>query len=124
MNAITELEKYGYSFTLAGETIRAACSAAPDPAVVRPLLAELKQRKTEALAYLQQRADSQTNVHDLPKVIRLDANAEITYRAGDGRIIQPCYYYDKHRASYWLAAGRYICGICHPPTTDDVQNLP
>lgn len=121
MNVIIELERHGYTFTLSGETIRATCETTPDPATVQPLLAELKRRKTEALAFLRQR-ELQTHVSELPDVTRLDADS--FYRADDGNRIEPCYYYDAHRASFWLAPGqRYICGVCHPSVGDDVKML-
>lgn len=55
MDCIIKLQKHGYQFTLADDKIsyKIAAGAKPDPAVAAPLLAELKARKAEAIAYLQ-----------------------------------------------------------------------
>lgn len=57
MQPLLELKKIGYSFWLEGERIQYEYRGPdrPDPAVVKPLLEELKQCKGEALRYLQQR---------------------------------------------------------------------
>ncbi len=57
MEALRELEKMGYFFQLKGEQVRFKHigESKPDPAVVRPLLEELKARKSEAIRYLQAR---------------------------------------------------------------------
>jgi hypothetical protein len=59
MNAITQLEEKGYTFTVEGDKIRYALhhkGEPPDPAIVGPLLAELKERKAEAILFLRQGA--------------------------------------------------------------------
>jgi len=55
VNCIAKLQELGYQFTLAGDKIsyKLAAGAKPDPAAAAPLLAELKARKAEAIAYLQ-----------------------------------------------------------------------
>ncbi|MEW6425506.1 MAG: hypothetical protein AB1523_12350 [Bacillota bacterium] len=55
MNCIIKLQEMGYQFTLAGDRInyKLIAGAMPDPAAAAPLLAELKTRKAEAIAYLQ-----------------------------------------------------------------------
>ena len=54
MNAILQLENLGYSFTLKGDRIRYNHNGtASDPTLVRPLLDELRQRKDEAIQFLQ-----------------------------------------------------------------------
>lgn len=55
MDRITILQRLGYRFTLAGDRIiyKLTPGAKPDPAIAAPLLAELKARKAEAIAYLQ-----------------------------------------------------------------------
>jgi hypothetical protein len=55
VNCIIKLQEMGYQFTLAGDRInyKLIAGAMPDPAAAAPLLAELKARKAEAIAYLQ-----------------------------------------------------------------------
>ena len=57
MKALRKLEKLGYRFQLEGEQIKFKHEGKerPDPAVVKPLLEELKARKSEAFKYLQAR---------------------------------------------------------------------
>jgi len=57
MLAIQELEKCGYCFEVSGSSIKFkySGSGSPDPAIVKPLLEELKARKEEAIYYLQGR---------------------------------------------------------------------
>ena len=56
MRAIVELERLGYTLTLDNNNIRyQVIGAQPDPATVRPLLAELKEHKPEAVTFLQWR---------------------------------------------------------------------
>jgi len=57
MLAIQELEKHGYRFEVLDNSIKFKYSRNddPDPAIVRPLLEELKTRKEEAIYYLQGR---------------------------------------------------------------------
>ena len=59
MKLIADLEALGYVFELQdGQVHYTHAGRAPDPAAVRPLLEELRQRKAEALEYLRQpRAD-------------------------------------------------------------------
>ena len=53
MNAITQLENLGYSFILEGDRIRYRHNGTvSNPTLVRPLLAELRQRKGEAIQFL------------------------------------------------------------------------
>jgi hypothetical protein len=60
MNLILELEHVGYQFTTDGDQIR--YSLAPgnevDPSIVKPLLAELKAHKQDALEYLRQQEEA------------------------------------------------------------------
>jgi hypothetical protein len=61
MNAITQLEQMGYTFTIEGDKLRYALrhkGQLPDSALVRPLLAELNHRKSEAIQFLQTREQS------------------------------------------------------------------
>ena len=68
MNTITQLESLGYSFTLEGDKIRYTHTGElPDQAVARPLLAELSQRKAEAIQFLQERA---------PSLVKPEANGD------------------------------------------------
>lgn len=54
MDCIAKLQELGYQFTITGSRIsyKFTGSGEPDVAVVKPLLAELKARKQEAIAYL------------------------------------------------------------------------
>lgn len=53
MNLITQLESLGYSFTLEGDKLRYTHTGqTPDPATAGPLLAELKERRLEAIRFL------------------------------------------------------------------------
>jgi hypothetical protein len=58
MNTVTALRALGYSVTADGDTLRLASTGAsqPEPAVVRPLLAELRAAKAQALVYLRDEA--------------------------------------------------------------------
>ena len=59
MNAIKELEKMGYSFTVDGGQIHYKASGQPIEAVkVAPLLVEIRDNKPAALAYLSQQNPS------------------------------------------------------------------
>lgn len=55
MRAIRELEKIGFRFYLSGGGIKYTFqgSTKPDPDTVKPLLAEIKAKKEEAIHYLQ-----------------------------------------------------------------------
>ena len=57
MKSITDLESMGYTFSLEGDRLRYhyAASVSPPPEAAA-LLDELRQRKTEAVAYLKRRA--------------------------------------------------------------------
>ena len=60
MKVLRKLEKLGYRFQLeGGEQIKFKYEGKerPDPAVVKPLLEELKARKSEAFKYLQAREE-------------------------------------------------------------------
>lgn len=59
MQVISELEKQGYFFWLAGEKIKFEYRGPgrPDTDIVRPLLEELKARKAEAARYIQAREE-------------------------------------------------------------------
>jgi hypothetical protein len=70
MNALTALRGLGYCVTADGDAVRLEFTGAgtPDPAAVRPLLAELRAGKAEALAYLEAEA--------LPVMYRTEAEEE------------------------------------------------
>jgi len=70
MQAVRELERLGFRFTIAGEKLRYqyAGEGQPDPAKVRPLLEELKANKQEAIAYLWQRNIHRTKPEQKTKI--------------------------------------------------------
>jgi hypothetical protein len=56
VNAVTQMERLGYVFTLDGDSIRFRLTGAqPDGGQVDALLAELLVHKSDALAFLRQR---------------------------------------------------------------------
>ncbi|KUK53542.1 MAG: hypothetical protein XD78_1117 [Desulfotomaculum sp. 46_296] len=65
MDCIAKLQELGYQFTVTGGRIsyKFTGSREPDVASVRPLLAELKTRKQEAIAYLR---PCLRQIHDRP----------------------------------------------------------
>jgi hypothetical protein len=75
MNAVEALRALGYSVTADGDTVRLAFTGAgqPEPAVVRPLLAELRAAKAQALAYLRDEA--------IPVIYRSEAAEEAWWAA-------------------------------------------
>lgn len=68
MKPLKELERYGYCFQLEGDRIRFKHRGTdkPDPEIVKPLLAELKQRKQEVVKYLQAREKLRRKVIPFP----------------------------------------------------------
>jgi hypothetical protein len=54
IGAVRQLANLGYKFTVTGATIKAKYEGEgkPDPAQVRPLLAQVKANKSEVLAFL------------------------------------------------------------------------
>lgn len=92
MHLLRQLEKIGYQATLDGDNVRLTWRGMgkPDPAIVRPLLEELKRRKEEAIRWLvsqQQEPDYEAEAAKAAKLLRELGWCAIECRTLGGEVV-------------------------------------
>lgn len=104
MKAVEQLENLGFLFRIEGDNIKFVhIGTKPEPSLIRPLLAEIKMNKSEALSFLQER--SFTN--ETKQRVVFPANSDIPFpssswqRLEDGRIEALLCFQDLKTMIYW-----------------------